>query len=278
MKHQTSIQKLANGAWMKVTSSFTNPYESLGLSWWDVKRIKHQSAGKERKTMVNGKALFYITPAELIHGLQEIFLEKVYEQQLDSNAYIIDCGANIGMSVIYLKMIAPEANIDAFEPDAKNFALLQKNCQSFNLQNVRLHKKAIWKEDTVLQFEAEGLMSSKIGTGEGGEKKMVDVEAVRLLNLLNRKVDFLKIDIEGAEYEVLKDAASQLHHVQSMFVEYHGTYTQNGELLEMLSFIRQAGFFFYIKEATSVYDSPLNKVKKYPGDWDLQLNIFCIRQ
>lgn len=278
MSNQHFLQKMAHGAWLKLKSTLANPYSELGLSWAEVKSIKHQSAGKERKTTVNGHRLYYISPNELIHGLQEIFLEKVYAQSFGPQPYILDCGANIGMSAICFKQIAPDAVIEAFEPDIQNFDLLQKNIASFGLQQVTLHKKAIWKAQTTLQFEADGMMSSKIGSEHSTAKKMVEVEAVRLKDYLNRPVDFLKMDIEGAEYEVLKDAKDSLHLVKSMFVEYHGSYAQNGELLEILSIMHTAGFSFYIKEATSVYDSPLNKEKKFPGDWDVQLNIFCIRK
>ena len=68
----------------------------------------------------------------ILHGVKEIFIEDVYYQQLPENAYILDCGAHIGLSVIYLKSICPSANIICFEPDNKNFELLQKNIASHN--------------------------------------------------------------------------------------------------------------------------------------------------
>ncbi len=58
--------------------------------------------------------------------LKEIFIEDIYDQQLPENAYILDCGAHIGLSVIYLKSICPSANIICFEPDNKNFELTSK--------------------------------------------------------------------------------------------------------------------------------------------------------
>jgi FkbM family methyltransferase len=243
-----------------------------------VKQIKHQSAGKERIIQLKGLPFHYISPAELIHGLQEIFVDRIYEQPFGPQPYILDCGANVGLSVRYFKSIAPDAIIEAFEPDPANFALLEKNVAPCG-NGIVLHRKAIWKENTVLRFESGGLMSSRIADGaEAGGKQMVDVEAVRLKDWLQRPVDFLKIDIEGAEYEVLRDVQDSLGAVKCMFIEYHGTYAQNGELVDMLRMVQQAGFHFYIKEATSVYDAPFNRQRRYPGDWDVQLNIFCIRK
>lgn len=278
MSQSHPIIKLSKGGIRKLQQALHNPYGKLGLSWPQIIRIKHLAAGKERKTTVNGHAVNYWSPVELIHALKEIFIEQVYLQQFGPQPYILDCGANIGMSAIYFKQLAPDAIIEAFEPDELNFNLLSKNVASFGLQQVQLHKKAIWKENTHLQFEAEGQMSSKISDDIATEKRTVTIEAVRLKDLLNKRVDFLKMDIEGAEYQVLKDAAPNLHVVQTMFVEYHGTYAQNNELLEILQIMHNAGFQFYIKEAAAVFHSPLSKEKNSPLEWDVQLNIFCTRK
>lgn len=264
---------------MRLGAAVENPFAPLGLGWWQVKQIKHQSAGKERIIQLKGKPFHYISPAELIHGLQEIFLDRIYEQPFGPRPYILDCGANVGLSVRYFKSIAPDALIEAFEPDPANFALLEKNVAASGDTGIQLHQKAIWKASTTLQFESGGLMSSRIAdSGAPAGKQMVDVEAVRLKDMLQRQVDFLKMDIEGAEYEVIRDVQDSLGQVKCMFIEYHGTYGQNGELLDMLQIVHKAGFSFYIKEATSVYDAPFNRQRRYPGDWDVQLNIFCIRK
>jgi hypothetical protein len=84
------------------------------------------------------------------------------------------------------------------------------------------------------------------------------------------------LDIEGAEYRVLKDVAENLADVSKMFIEYHGTFEQNKELLEILELVANAGFKFYIKEAAPVFDQPFLP-KKHGGEYDLQLNIFCFR-
>jgi len=256
---------------------FKNPYKSIGLSKASIINLKLKAPGRIRNLRITGGQVTYSSPLELTHALKEIFAEGIYEQAFPQNPYIIDCGANIGMSVIYLKNIAPDALIDAFEPDERNFSLLKKNVQSFDLKDVFLHNAAVWKEDTELNFSAEGTMSSRISNA-GAEGKGSIVKAVRLRNYLTRKVDFLKIDIEGAEFEVLKDSADMLYLVKHMFIEYHGTFEQNGELLSMLEIITNQGFSFYIKEAAPVYEKPFTGRRPFPGNWDVQLNIFCIKR
>lgn len=263
------------GVRLRIGKIFHNPYRTVNIG--PVKKVyyKHLNPGKIRSHKLFGKDLYFISPTELMHGFQEIFIEEVYKQKLSSRPFIIDCGANIGLSVIYLKQLFPDAEIIAFEPDEENFGLLQKNIESFNYQNVLALKEAVWTENTTLQFASEGSMSSRIGSGSSGNT--VQVKAIRLKDYLNRAVDFLKIDIEGAEFEVIKDVADELHFVNNLFLEYHGSFTQNSELNLILLLLTEKGFSYYMKEATSVYDNPFVRVKKGAVQYDVQLNIFCFR-
>ena len=191
---------------------------------------------------------------EYLHGIHEIFIEEVYVQSLPENANIIDCGAHIGLSVIYLKQICPTANIIAFEPDKQNYGLLQKNIVSHKLTKIEAKEEAVWIENTNLNFIQDGNMASKIGSDES--PNTASVKAARLRDYLEKKIDFLKLDIEGAEYDVLKDIQDKLSNVNNMFIEYHGTFDQNDELIDILKIIKDAGFKFYIKEAAVIFESP----------------------
>ena len=97
-----------------------------------------------------------------MHGINEIFVEGIYKQQLQPRPFIIDCGANIGLSVIYMKSLYPQATIIAFEPDEKNFELLKTNMRNFEFEQVEIRQEAVWIENTTLQFASEGSMSSRI--------------------------------------------------------------------------------------------------------------------
>ncbi|MEO6357323.1 MAG: FkbM family methyltransferase [Ferruginibacter sp.] len=222
-----------------------------------------------------GKTLYFTDSIQLVNGLKEIFIEEMYRQELKANPYIIDCGANIGLSIIYMKQQYPYAEIVAFEPDETNFQLLSKNVNSFGYGNVNLCKEAIWIDNTTLRFSSQGTMTSKIEMGAGAGT--IEVKAIRLRDLLNREVDFLKIDIEGAEYKVLCDIADKLFLVKNMFLEYHGTFAQNKELTAVFKMISDAGFNYYIKEAATLFDYPFQRTKKSDIGYDVQLNIFCFR-
>lgn len=265
-----------NGSMARIGKIFHNPYRKVNIGPVFLKYLKHIPPGKLHSHKLFGHETWFVSGQEYLYGIKEIFIEEIYKQTLPANAFILDCGANIGLSAIYLKKICPTATIIAFEPDVNNFDLLQKNIASHGLQDIELKNEAVWKEDAMISFESEGTMSSKIVFNqEAGASKLT--KAVRLKNYLNRKIDFLKIDIEGAEYQVLCDIGDHLNFVNNLFVEYHGMFGQIAELSELFDLFSKKGFRYYIKEATVVYETPFVRKKKNAIIYDIQLNIFCFR-
>lgn len=275
MQSNFFINKVLSGVQQRLRKSIHKDYKKAGLNWFKIKFLKHASPGKVRAYNFKGNTIFYQYPVEFLHGLSEIFVEEIYAVNLPAHPFIIDCGANIGLSVIYLKKRFPDAEIIAFEPDEKNFDLLQRNVASFGFNYIHLKKEAVWITDTELSFESKGRMDSRLSTDIKSSAQKVS--AIRLKNLLNRKVDFLKIDIEGAEYEVLRDIQDCLHQVDNLFLEYHGLFAQQSQLIEMLNWLCKEGFNFYIKEATQVYKYPMLEFSEVQRDFNIQLNIFCFR-
>lgn len=272
------LLNLVKGVQVRLKQALTTKKRRSGLGWWQVKYLKHLPVSSQNSIQLFGRRFYFSNPLELMNVLEEIFEEQLYKQELPENAYILDCGANIGMSLIYLKQLCPSAEIVAFEPDETNLKLLQKNINSYGLDKISLQAAAVWKSDGFLNFFSEGTMSSKIidGSGNGGES-VIQVKSVRLKQWLNRPVDFLKLDIEGAEFEVLVDIAEDLKCVRHLFVEYHGLMNQTEKLTSILQIIEKAGFQLYIKEAANILDSPFSGRKNFEGQWDVQLNIFGIR-
>jgi FkbM family methyltransferase len=262
---------IVSGVSRRVNKLFDNTYKKAGFSRAKEIFIKHLPEKGEHTTTLFGKPFSFSERNGFLHSLKEIFVDEVYLQELPPEAFIIDCGANIGLSVIYLKRLSPRARIVAFEPDETNFQLLEKNITAFGLTNIELRKEAIWIDNTLLEFSNKGTLGSKIveNTTDG----TVKVKATRLKDLMIQQVDFLKLDIEGAEYKVLKDIEDKLHFADKIFIEYHGKYSQNSELNEILQMISTHGFYYSIKEA---YNNPTPFKSTKPTDgFDLQLNIFC---
>jgi len=277
MQNTSFISKLFHGVLKRIKGVFISENKRAGLTWVREKYLKHAPEGKIRSYKYRGHKIYYNNPPEFLKTLQEIFINEIYKMDIPVGSIIIDCGANIGLSTIYFKQICPTAEIIAFEPDKTNYELFVKNIDSFKLEKVTAKKEAVWIQNTELTFSQDGNMGSKIDL-EKSNSKITMVKAVRLSDLLDKKIFFLKMDIEGAEYAVLKDISTKLNNVQTLFVEYHGKFSQSNELTEIFNIIQKAGFNYYIRQAADNHVYPLmagGMMSDIP--YDVQLNIFCFK-
>lgn len=209
------------------------------------------------------------------YQVNEYFKEERLRFESDNaNPVIIDCGANVGVSVLYFKRLYPNSIIEAFEPDPAIASYLKKNLLANKVENVNLHQKAIWKDDKGVDFGVEG--------ADGGSvflkgKKSMRVETVRLKDILSlyKDIDLLKIDIEGAEVEVIKDCNEDLKKVKYLFIEYHSWVSNKQELDELLSTLTVNGFRYYMHSVGAQTLKPFLKVDPYNG-MDLQLDIYAV--
>ncbi|WP_276373584.1 FkbM family methyltransferase [Chryseolinea sp. H1M3-3] len=222
-----------------------------------------------------GVEFSFVDATTLIGGYAEIIRKQVYEfKSSRPDPLIIDCGANIGLSIYYFKMLYPQAKIKAFEPDPVIFKTLEKNIKTLEFMGVELHQEAIWKDNGTLEFQIEGGFSGRIPK-EGDTENLIRVPCRRLKDLLKESIDFLKIDIEGAEFEVLTDIRGDLSCVQNIFIEYHSHIKERQTLGEILEVLQQAGFRYHIQEAYA-HKKPFVERDTMLG-MDLQLNIFGYR-
>jgi FkbM family methyltransferase len=181
---------------------------------------------------------------------------------------------------LYWKQQFPDAEIVAFEPDPVAYEALSQNVKSHNLKKVNTIKKGVWKKEGTLKFSSEGSTAgrlediSKIASTDR-PSDTISVPTARLRNYLNEDVDLLKIDIEGAEYEVIKDCADLLLNVKNIFVEYHSFSGKPQNLSGILRFLSNSGFRYHIKPGYHV-DQPFTDHASYIG-MDNQVNIYAYR-
>lgn len=211
--------------------------------------------------------------ASVICQIKSILLEKIYFfDSMENNKVIIDCGANIGLSVIYFKTLYPEAQVIAFEADPKIFSYLEQNMAN-NKIDAEIINKAIWTDNNGVSFLQDGADAGRIENTTTSAK----IPSIRLRDILTqyKKITMLKIDIEGAEYEILKDCKNSLTHVDNLFLEYHSFYKEDQRLDEILKIIKENGFRYYMN---TINRRVTPFIKKETGDeMDLQIEIFCYK-
>jgi FkbM family methyltransferase len=207
----------------------------------------------------------------------EILRDEIYKfRSRTDKPLIIDCGANMGVSILYFAKEFPQARIIAFEPEEDIYAMLEKNIASFRLTNVELHKKAVWDSETVLEFTTDHGMGGSV-TNTFSNQAPVKVQTVKLANYLQQPVDFLKLDIEGAEYTVLKDCEPYLKNIQNIFVEYHSFVNKEQKLEEILEMLKRAGFRYHLKQSFSQQRPFVDRLLACEN-MDMAITIFAYRE
>lgn len=226
----------------------------------------------EGTVSLGGKVWHYCDAPSFAWQYDEIMQRGIYDfNGMSTSARIIDCGANIGTSVLFFAKKFPTARITAFEPDGKVFACLQKNVETNKLLNIDLQKAAVYNKNGKLSFSAQG--------ADGGRLSNIGttiVNCVRLKDYLQEPIDFLKIDIEGAETEVIVDCAEQLRNVKNCFIEYHGFENETDSLHVILACLHDAGLRYCLESVTVHHQKPFVKRVDFEGFKNL-INIYAWR-
>ncbi len=238
-------------------------------------RLKKLLRYQVATTEILGKPIEIADSKSFLWMYDEIFEREIYSFRARVEApYIIDCGANIGLSVLYFKRLYPQSRVVAFEPDQKIFDILNRNIQNSGYGSVDLHRCAVWTSETNLSFMREGADGGRLaGPGDSND---VLVPTVRLRDYLSQPVDFLKLDIEGAEVDVLADCANELQNVDTLFVEYLSFAERPQRIDELTTILTEAGYRLHIHPPVT---SPQPFMRREVlGGMDMQLNVFAFRQ
>ncbi len=155
--------------------------------------------------------------------------------RLNKQSLVLDCGANVGH--ISRLLASTGATVIAFEPDPVAFERLAKRCGG--KKNITLIQKGVWDRDSTIQLythkestgdEASFTVGSSIiagklnvDTSRGSSIEVIDL--VTFMQQQERKIDLVKLDVEGAEIEILQKilATNAQDLFDRMYVETHET-------------------------------------------------------
>jgi FkbM family methyltransferase len=222
---------------------------------------------------IDGREFRFPDAASFLSAYEEIFADRIYAFEARSEEpFILDLGANVGLSVLFFKRLYPRARVVALEPDPEVFRYLQENVASLGLEGVTLHNAAVWTEAGELTFAPDGADGGRVN-GQGGGLRVPALGICQLMG--ERPIDFLKMDIEGAENDVLPAAAHLLPQVRNVFVEYHSPAGQPQRLDRLIDALAGAGF----RIALATVKTPGSPFLPRPaqGAFDLQVNVSGFR-
>lgn len=177
-----------------------------------------------------------------IRVFKQIFVDNEYDslnlpKVVDT---IVDLGANIGLSALFFMKKYPDARIIAVEPDAINFEIMKRNLEDYSSQ-VTLLNAAIWPSDgevSLVEHDesneglgAWGYRTETLTEGAEGSVSAISIPTLMKQSSINY-IDILKVDIEGAEYELFeKGYESWLDKVGLIIIETHDRFKPNSEAM-----------------------------------------------
>jgi len=231
-----------------------------------VKKILKNIEGnlKIEFTEVQGSKMFLDPGDSLNLSINGVYGEldtKIIREEIHEGDIVIDVGANIGYyTLIFAQLVGKSGKVIAFEPEFKNFEILKKNVEINNYNNVILEPKIVSEKcgKMKLYFSDSDIVGHQIMTGigvKGNIKNFVEVESVTLddymkkLNL-DEKVNFIKIDVEGAESKVLEGSTkiSKKNDHLKIFTEFNREVVKNygTEPKKMIDLLYGNGFEIYL--------------------------------
>ena len=183
--------------------------------------------------------------------LWEIFYKGEYRFESSvQSPLILDCGANIGLATLYFKHIYPKARVVAFEADPDTAAALRENVSANQLQDVSVHNLMLTNAEGEFTFFAGG-EGSLMGSATPGRtsSREIRVKGARLSEFVDETVHLLKLDVEGAEFDVMTDliATGKIRLIERMVIEYHHKIDgARSRLAEFLGMLEQNGFEYQL--------------------------------
>lgn len=185
------------------------------------------------------------------------------------------------MAVVYFKTIYPAARITAFEADPFVCRYLDENLQRNGFTDVQVIRAALSAREGKLLFDSDAKYGSHIAAVSEGSGdphwRRIEVPTVSLRGYLEEPVDFLKMNIESAEWEVLSDAADDLRAIREMVIEYHHLPGVPRTLHRILGLLDERGFEYMVNDLDSETNSGVRPPFRLDEDSQYFLLIYAKR-
>lgn len=251
------INQLTNGLYFLTRAD--NFKSKSALFWYFFNTVPRRLGGsdniKEEITVsIGGVTFCFLTNSSELYSYRDIFKEEVYEKhprtKLNDQKIIIDIGANIGFYTLKAALRMPSCKIYSFEPNPDTYNRLLKNIELNKLGNVFPFQQAVNSIDGVVKFkkDAQSWTSHIAVDDEYNSEDLITVDAVMLDDFLVQHgvdlLDLLKIDAEGAEYDILLGARKSLKKIKTIVLEYHS----NELLVSIKDYLEDNGFYEILRE------------------------------
>ena len=178
-------------------------------------------------------------------SLYEIFVTKIYDKffKVEEGDVVVDIGGNLGL-FSYYSLCKGAKQVYCFEPSPQCYNCIVEN---FNFINLIVEEAAVGSKDgnVIFNINPESSINSSMFASDKNSQT-ITCKSINLNNYIKtnniEKIDYLKIDCEGAEYEIIESLDEQylINNVSKICLEYH--LNKNGEINTILNKLKKCGF------------------------------------
>jgi len=176
------------------------------------------------------------------HGEYEPVTTQVIKDQIKKGDVVVDIGANIGYyTILFSRLVGSDGLVYSFEPGPKNFSMLKQNVELNGCKNVILEQKAVAGKSGIVELFLHERGGNHSIVDAKGCVGLIKVDCVSLQDYFkDRRVDLIKMDVEGAEYQVVKGADAILNSGVKLVIEFNidsmtARHIDSKKLLKILS-------------------------------------------
>lgn len=247
-----------------IISTIFDPLPYGKLSSWPLHSILYRIASmlaKNAIVYING-IKYVLTDSGSVETVSQRHETEVYRyliSKMKEGDVFIDVGAHVGKYALQAaKIVGRRGLVIAIEPFSGNYAALLKGISLNNLKNVIALNIAAWNENCQLRlFIAE--VSSHHSVKKNSDLEFIQVEAQTIDSILEElnvtKCDWIKIDTEGAEYEILKGLKKCLRNIRPKFIievtkhveEIMSFFIKLGYEINIILILRGKPYYIYCK-------------------------------
>jgi len=289
---------------MKIRKKFLEAYKNgiNAVSGYGLTRNKFLKRSFET---INSIAITYLKESMVEIDGHKIFLDKkdslrlsynqnyeikeleIIKNEINLGDKVIDVGANIGYhTLLFARLVGNSGKVYAFEPDPDNFQILKKNILINRYDNVILEQKAVSEKTEVLKlFRSEENYGMHRIYQSKWCKDPINVNAIKLDDYFKNlnDINFIKMDIEGAEYGALQGMKSIIENNKNLkiFTEFvPSSIIEYGiEPKKFLNFFLKNGFtILHVNSDKIIKDeNQVDEFIKNYLDLDFVSNLLCRR-
>lgn len=257
------LEPLLGDKQVKLAKERIDSFRVTGFPHPNWKKFVLEAISHDSFFQVWGRDFGFVNLNDATALLDEIFLDDVYGLRSFKNLNrVVDVGASNGFFAFSIAKLFPKATIECVEPSPLNIQLLEQNLnQEIKSGTIKLHAKALHKRscNTFLLVPDDKRVWGGLGATVVSRERLavrdtrkVKVETILLSELLKSRVDLLKCDIEGMEFDALPIAGELIKNCKKILIEVHADVNNfETRFRKLLSYLSKNGFKYSVYDGSS---------------------------